>query len=106
MSNGVYWKDKTLHLHVFAQPKASKNDLVGWHEQELRIRLAAPPVDGAANTALIEAIAKWFKVKKSNVTIHTGHNSRHKHLIIQTPEAIPEVVASRLSDAVDTVMCK
>jgi uncharacterized protein (TIGR00251 family) len=97
MSLGVYWKDQQLHLHVFAQPKASKNELVGWHEQELKIRLAAPPVDGAANMALIEAIAKWFKVKKSYIEIRTGHNSRHKHLVIQQPNLIPELIAQHLS---------
>lgn len=97
MTNGVYWKEKTLHLHVFAQPKASKHELVGWHEQEIRIRLAAPPVDGAANTALIEAIAKWFKVKKNQVNIQTGLTSRHKHITVEQPTLIPAMIQQRLT---------
>jgi hypothetical protein len=94
--SGCYLKGQSLHLHVFAQPKASKSEIIGWHDSELKIRLAAPPVDGAANDELIKAIAKWFKVKKSDITIHTGQNSRHKHLIIENPSQMPDVVTERL----------
>jgi uncharacterized protein (TIGR00251 family) len=94
--SGVYWKDDILHLHILAQPKASQTEIVGWHEQNLKIRLAAPPVDGAANDTLIAAIAKWFKVKKSDVHIRAGHNGRHKHLMIEQPKQIPEIIATQL----------
>jgi len=80
-----------------AQPKASKSEIVGWHEDELRVRLAAPPVDGAANTALIEAFAKWCKVRKSAITLVNGQTSRHKHLAITTPTLLPEILQQRLA---------
>ena len=96
---GCYWKGSTLHLHIIAQPKASKSELTGWQENELRIRLAAPPVDGAANTALIEAFAKWCRVRKSNICLISGQTSRHKHISIEQPAVIPPMIAQRLNDA-------
>jgi uncharacterized protein (TIGR00251 family) len=80
-----------------AQPKASKSEIVDWHEDELKVRLAAPPVDGAANTALIEAFAKWCKVRKSAITMLNGQTSRHKHLVIEAPTLLPDILQQRLS---------
>lgn len=95
---GAYLKGDVLHIHLLAQPKASKNELVGWQENELKVRLTAPPVEGAANTALIEAFAKWCKVKKSAITLINGQASRHKHLAIERPNLIPDIIQSYLSN--------
>lgn len=86
-----------LHIHVLAQPKASKSEIVDWHEGELKVRLAAPPVDGAANTALIEAFSKWCKVRKSAITLINGQTSRHKHITIDSPTVLPDILQQRLS---------
>jgi len=94
---GAYYKGDVLHIHVIAQPKASKSELIGWQENELRIRLAAPPIDGSANTALIEAFAKWCRVKKSSITLINGQTSRHKHISIESPTLIPPLIEERLN---------
>ena len=48
----------------------------------LRVRIAAPPVEGAANAELIKVLAKKFRVAKSNVDIVSGQSSRIKHVVI------------------------
>jgi len=59
-------------------PRAGKNEIVGVQAGALRVRLTAPPVEGAANAALIEFIAERLKVRKSAVSIASGERSRHK----------------------------
>lgn len=71
----------TLTLHI--QPGAKKSGVVGIHGDALKIRLAAPPVDGKANAALIEFIATALDVSKSQVTLKSGQTSRRKVLTVQ-----------------------
>ena len=59
-------------------PRASKNEIVGIQAGALRVRLTAPPVEGAANAALIEFIAERLKVRKSAISIVSGERSRNK----------------------------
>ena len=70
----------TLTLHI--QPGAKKTECVGLHGDALKIRLAAPPVDGKANAALLEFIAEHFSLAKSAVTLKSGQTSRRKVLEI------------------------
>ncbi len=61
------------------QPRASKDELLGWDGDEtLRVRVKAPPVDGAANTALIELLSKELRVAKRQVSIVSGAGTRNK----------------------------
>jgi uncharacterized protein (TIGR00251 family) len=69
-------------LKVFVQPRASRNAIVGWQGDELKIALTAPPVDGAANAALIDFVAEAFQLKRRQITLHSGESSRHKVLNI------------------------
>jgi uncharacterized protein (TIGR00251 family) len=64
-------------------PRASRSEVVGEHNGSLRVRIAAPPVDGAANDELIRVLAKTFKVSRSAVKIVSGHNSRTKQVSIE-----------------------
>jgi uncharacterized protein (TIGR00251 family) len=66
----------TLSLRI--QPRASKNELVVMENGGLKIRLTAPPVDGAANEALTRFLADIFSVSKSQIDIVSGHTSREK----------------------------
>jgi len=66
----------TLTLHI--QPGAKKTEVAGEHGDALKIRLAAPPVDGKANAALLEFIAEKLGVAKSAVTLKSGQTSRRK----------------------------
>ncbi|MDR1647725.1 MAG: DUF167 family protein [Zoogloeaceae bacterium] len=65
-----------LTLHI--QPGAKKSEIAGCHGDALKIRLAAPPVDGKANTALLAALAAWLRLPKRAVTLKSGQTSRHK----------------------------
>lgn len=66
----------TLTLHI--QPGAKRSECVGLHGDALKIRLAAPPVDGKANAALLEFIAGRLAVAKSAVLLKSGQTSRRK----------------------------
>jgi uncharacterized protein (TIGR00251 family) len=79
-----------LLLHILVQPKAGKDEIVGLHGDELKVRIKAPPVDGAANQALIKFFSKVCKVPKSQISIVSGEASRHKRLRIQAPKRLPE----------------
>ncbi len=68
----------TLALRI--QPGARKTEIVGPHGDALKIRLAAPPVDGKANTALIGFIAGRLGLAKSAITLISGQTSRRKVL--------------------------
>ncbi len=70
----------TLTLHI--QPGAKKTECVGLHGDALKIRLAAPPVDGKANAALVAFVADYFGLAKSAVTLKSGQTSRRKVLEI------------------------
>ncbi|MCB2170083.1 MAG: YggU family protein [Deltaproteobacteria bacterium] len=71
-----------LLIDVRVQPKSSKNAIVGIHGEALKIKLNAPPVEGKANKALIQLLAKLLKCPKSNVKIVSGQASRNKRLLI------------------------
>ena len=68
----------TLTLHT--QPGAKKTQFAGLHGDALKIRLAAPPVDGKANEALIKFVAETLKLPKSAVNLKSGQTSRRKVL--------------------------
>ena len=68
----------TVILSVRIQPRASKNEIVRKEDGGLKIRLTAPPVDGAANEALIRFLADALSVSKSQVELVSGHTSRDK----------------------------
>jgi uncharacterized protein (TIGR00251 family) len=67
-----------LKLDILVQPRASKNAVVGWQGGALKVRLAAPPVDGEANRALLDFLAKELGLKKRQVTLSSGTASRRK----------------------------
>ena len=79
----------TLTLHI--QPGAKKTEVAGVHGDALKIRLAAPPVDGKANAALIAFVADRLGLAKSAVCLKSGQSSRRKVLeVIGAPEDIDE----------------
>ncbi len=70
-------------LDVWVQPGAGKSEFAGMRENKLRIRLGAPPVEGAANKECVKLLAKLFDVPKSRVEIIQGHKSRHKTILLR-----------------------
>ena len=76
-----------LRLRVRLTPRGGRDRIEGWVEDEdgapvLKARVAAPPVDGAANAALIRLLAKTLGVPKSAVTISAGETARTKTVVI------------------------
>jgi uncharacterized protein (TIGR00251 family) len=71
-----------VSLLVYVQPRASRNELAGVHDGRLRIRLTAPPVEGAANEALLRFLADWLEVPRSAVRIVAGDSSRRKRVVV------------------------
>ena len=63
-------------------PRASKSEIIGEHDGALKVRIASPPVDGAANTELIKLLAKRFHVSKSDIEIVSGETSKNKRIKI------------------------
>lgn len=63
---------------VHVQPRASRCEICGPRDGELRLRLTSPPVEDAANKQCVELIAKALGIAKSRVTIKAGAKSRHK----------------------------
>lgn len=68
----------TVRFHVRVQPRASRNQFAGVQNGVVRVRLQAPPVDGAANEALVAFIADEFGVARRDVRIVSGFGSRNK----------------------------
>lgn len=78
----------TLTLHV--QPGAKRSEVSGLHGDALKIRLAAPPVEGQANEALQKFIAALFCVPRRQVSLKQGMQSRHKVIEVSGSQVNPE----------------
>lgn len=63
-------------------PRASRNEIEGTTGNALKVRVTAPPVEGAANEALIELLAERLKIRKSQIEIVAGQTSQHKMVSI------------------------
>ena len=72
----------TLTFSVYVQPRSSAAAIVGLYNNALKIKLTAPPADGAANKQCCKLIAKALSLPKSAVEIVSGHASRHKRIRI------------------------
>jgi uncharacterized protein (TIGR00251 family) len=83
MKDIVDRKDGRVGFRVRIRPSAPRSELLGWNAAgELRIRVAAPPVDGAANAKLIALLAKRLSVRKGDVAIVSGESSRVKTIVV------------------------
>jgi uncharacterized protein len=82
-------------LFVDVQPRARKSEVTGIQAQALKVRLAAPPVEGAANEECLRFLAKHLGVPYSRLQIVRGHRSRHKTLLVRGIEI--EVLSDVLS---------
>jgi uncharacterized protein len=67
-----------IRFSAVIQPRASKNEVSGIHNNCLKIRLTSPPVDGAANKVCVKFLAKWLGVSPSKVRIVSGLSSKNK----------------------------
>jgi uncharacterized protein (TIGR00251 family) len=76
-------RDGCLIFTVRVVPRASRSEIIGEHDGALKIKLAAPPVDGSANAELIKTLAKAFGVANRSVEIVSGQTSKTKQVKIK-----------------------
>ena len=83
-----------VRLGVRVQPRAARSEIVGVHGDALKVRLTSPPVEGAANEALVKFLANTFAVGRRAVRIVAGEHSRSKIVEIEgiTARAIHDIV--------------
>jgi uncharacterized protein (TIGR00251 family) len=89
--------DGRLVLTLHIQPGAKKTEVCGLHGDALKIRLAAPPVDGKANAALLAFVADLLDLPKSAVSLKSGQTSRRK--VVEAAGAPADAVQRLLPDA-------
>ena len=84
--------DTTLKIRL--TPRGSRNEILGWEGDTLRVKITAPPVEGAANKACVEFIADGLGIKRGQVSIISGDKSRDKVLKItgMSEEAVRKAV--------------
>ncbi|MFA6666073.1 MAG: DUF167 domain-containing protein [Armatimonadota bacterium] len=87
----------SVKLKVRVNPRSSVNRVTGWQGGTLSVKLTAPPVEGAANKACIEFLAKVLGVKKSQLVLLSGTTSREK--IFQVDGLSHEELRRRINSA-------
>ncbi|MDR1529575.1 MAG: DUF167 family protein [Burkholderiales bacterium] len=82
--------DGDLRLTIYVQPSAKKTEVCGVYRDALKIKLAAPPVDGKANETLRRFLAETFAVPMRNIMLERGQNARQKTILIHAPAQRPD----------------
>ncbi|MGD8932441.1 MAG: DUF167 family protein [Chromatiales bacterium] len=84
------WDGQDLLLRLRLQPKASRDAFVGpYGEDEFKVTITAPPIEGKANAHLIRFLAKQFELPRSHIKIEAGETSRSKRLRLKSPKRLP-----------------
>ncbi len=89
-------RDGSVTFQVRVVPRAARSEIVGDHDGALRVRIAAPPVENAANEELLRLLAAAFRVRRSRVEITAGHTSKLKTVVITNADL---AVVERLRQA-------
>lgn len=82
--------DHHCALLVAVIPNASRTEAVGLHDGSLRLRLAAPPIEGRANEALVAWVAAQLKLPRREVVLKQGAGGRRKRLVLGCPVDVAE----------------
>lgn len=81
-------------IELFVQPRAARTELAGRQDDALRLRVTAPPVDGAANAEVLAFLAKQLRVPKSRLELVSGQTGRWKRVLVRGLD--PDAVTARL----------
>ena len=81
--SSIIKKPDGIILKIYVQPKASNNAVVGIHDDAIKIRLTAPPIDGEANKMCVKFLAKQLGIPKTSIDIISGQTSRTKQVFIR-----------------------
>jgi uncharacterized protein (TIGR00251 family) len=84
----------SYRVSLYIQPGAAKTQIAGLHDGLIKVRVAAPPIDGAANQALVEFVAKRLGIPKSRVRVVAGLTSRRK--VLEIDGVSPDAIAASL----------
>jgi uncharacterized protein (TIGR00251 family) len=84
------WEGEDLVLRIRVQPRASRDAFAGVHGDQIKLRITAPPVDGAANEHLIGFLADAFAVPRRDVALIRGLRGKSKTVRIRHPGHIPK----------------
>jgi uncharacterized protein (TIGR00251 family) len=79
------WVGDDLELRVHAVPGARATEVQGLHGESLKIRVRARPIEGAANSALLEFLAEALQVPRSRCVLVSGERSRDKRILVRRP---------------------
>jgi uncharacterized protein (TIGR00251 family) len=97
-------KDGYLTFSVRVVPRASRSEIVGEHDGALRIRIAAPPVDSAANDELVRLLARKLRVPRSAVEIAGGQTAKLKVIRVAgvAPAALADLLGAKATSSTST----
>jgi len=96
MANPWHVTADGIVLRVHLQPRASHNRFLGLHGEAVKIALTAPPVDGAANAALLELLTTTLHLPRTACVLQAGEKSRNKRVLIRT--STPERLLQQLAE--------
>jgi hypothetical protein len=94
MASFYRWEGKDLILSIHVQARSSQTGIVGLWGDRLKVKIAAPPLDGQANADICKLFSKLFGVPKSQVVLLSGHTSRDKCIHIKSPKKLPDLIVS------------
>ena len=72
-----------IKLKVQVQPNAKRNEILGFKDGVLKVKICAPPVEGKANKALIDFLSRFLGIRKSDIIIDKGETGRIKTILIE-----------------------
>ncbi len=75
--------EKGLIMNIYVQPRSSKNMITGIHGDAIKVKITAPPKEGAANAMCLKFLSKCLKIPKSSMEIISGKSSRTKKILIR-----------------------
>ena len=70
-----------LHIHVI--PKSARSEIVGIHDDALKLKIAAPQIEGRANAECIRYISDMLGIRKNRISISSGHKSKKKNIVVE-----------------------
>lgn len=82
-----------MKIKVYIQPNSKKSGYAGVYDGMPKLKITAPPVDGAANAEIIKIFSKLLNIPKSDIVISSGQASRLKILDINTDKSHEEITA-------------
>ena len=93
MAGWIRQREGVITLALRVQPRASRDEITGLHGDSLKVRITAPPVDGAANEHLLRFIARLFGVAPAQVRLLRGETGRDKLVAVSGATALPAALA-------------